>query len=78
MGFLKYSFVAILLLIFIGVTGLVVASTGIKSQPGYADMALPSWSESTTMVAVNVGPIGLKPVQWLVQQIIDRKNRNAD
>ncbi|MDG1904738.1 MAG: DUF4252 domain-containing protein [Arenicella sp.] len=78
MNFLKYTFVALLTLLFIGVTGLVVASTGIKSQPGYANLTLPSWSARNTIVAVNVGPIGFKPVQWLVQRIVEHSDKDLE
>ena len=78
MQFLKYIFVTLLALLFIGVTGYVVASSGIKSQSGYANLTLPGWSARSTIVAVNVGPIGFKPVQWLVQQIVEHSDTDLD
>lgn len=70
MNIIKAIVAIILTIVLIGVAGAVLATTGIKSQPGYADWTLPRWSLSDTRVVINVGPMGLKPVRWLIEKVV--------
>ncbi len=71
MNFLKYSFITLFTVLLIVGVIYVVASTGIKSQPGYAKFDLPSRPPSFSGIALNVGPLGVKPLQWVVKQIVN-------
>ncbi len=69
MNFLKYSFITLFAVLLIVGVIYAVASTGIKSQSGYAKFDLPSRPPSFSGIALNVGPLGVKPLQWVIKQI---------
>ena len=78
MDFLKYSFITLLSFIFVGSAGYLYAASGMKSKPGYADLTLPSWSTTNTALALNLGPKGLKPVQWAVNRAVRASNKDLE
>ena len=65
MKVLKVSLIVVVSLLLIGGAGYLYASSGIKSKPGYANLVTPRFN---TLLSVNVGPSGLKPVRWLLEQ----------
>jgi hypothetical protein len=78
MKVLKYSFVALLSFLLIGFAGYLIASTGIKSQPGYANLTLPGFFSTKTALSINVGPMGMKPVQWIVRRIVNASDETLE
>ena len=78
MKFFKFIFVTFFTIVLIGVASYVLATTGIKSKPGYANWVLPSWSLSDTRIAIKVGPVGVKSVRWIVEQIVLDSHADVD
>ena len=71
MNFLKYSFITFLALILVGSAGYILAASGMQSKPGYAELTLPGWSSTNTVVALNLGPRGLKPTRWMIERVLN-------
>ncbi|MFT4636615.1 MAG: hypothetical protein ACI9OI_002418 [Chitinophagales bacterium] len=70
MTFLKYSFITLLTIVLIGSVGYLLAAGGMQSKPGFAKLDLPSWLSTKTTLALDLGPRGLKPVQWTAKRVI--------
>ena len=70
---LKYTLVFVLSFVLLGMTSMLLASTGLKSQAGYAKLALPGWLERDTLVSVDMGPVGVKPVRWAISTALAAK-----
>jgi len=68
---LKISLIILVSLALVGGMGYLYASSGIKSKPGYEKAAMPQLESVDALFAVNVGPGGVKPVRWLLEQIAD-------
>lgn len=71
MKFFKYLFIAVITLGLIGGAGYLLASSGIKSNPGYVKLVLPSHSSASAQVAVDLGPNGVRPLRWFIQRVVD-------
>jgi len=78
MKFLKYSVITLLSIVLIGSAGYLLASSGIQSKPGYAKLTMPSWFSTDTIVAINLGPRGLKPVRWMIERAVSSSNDNLE
>ena len=78
MKILKYSAITLLTIALIGSAGYLFASSGLKSEPGYAKLSLPNWRSTNTIVVLNLGPKGLKPAQWMVRQVINGADEELD
>ena len=78
MKFLKYSVITLLSIVLIGSAGYLLASSGIQSKPGYAKLTMPSWFTTDTIVAINLGPRGLKPVRWMIERAVSSSNDNLE
>lgn len=70
MKFLKYTLIIIFTLFLIASAGYLLAASGIESKPGYAKLSTPSWFFTDNKIALNLGPIGLKPARWVAKRII--------
>lgn len=68
---LKISLIVITLLVLIGGEGYLYASNGIKSKLGYAQLTIPADESVNSVLSLNVGPNGVKPVRWLLEKIVD-------
>ncbi len=55
-------------LILIGGVSYIYASSGVKSQQGYIDLPAAPTGLADALVAVNLGPGGVKPLRWLIEQ----------
>jgi hypothetical protein len=62
----------------IGSGGYLLASSGMKSKPGYVKLTLPSWFLTDTKVALNLGPSGLKPVRWMINRFADPSDQTLE
>jgi hypothetical protein len=62
----------------LGSAGYLLASSGMQSKPGYAKLTLPSWLSTNTIVALNLGPTGLKPVRWMIQRVADGSHKELE
>jgi len=71
MKILKISLVLVILLLLIVGEGYLYASHGIKPQSGYAKFTLPKGESVNPLFSINVGPRGVKPVRWLLEQVAD-------
>ncbi|MEM7360873.1 MAG: DUF4252 domain-containing protein [Pseudomonadota bacterium] len=78
MKFFKYLFIAVITLGLIGGAGYLLASSGIKSNPGYVKLVLPSSNSASAQVAVDLGPNGVRPIRWFIQRIADDPERNLE
>ena len=78
MKFIRASFAVLFAIVLIAATGIIVATAGIQSQTGYADMDLPAWYNSDTKIILNIGPIGLKPVRWVIKRGLESSDRPLD
>ena len=78
MKFLNYSLITLLALILIGSAGYLLAAGGMQSKPGYAKLTLPSWLSTNTAVALNLGPRGLKPVQWMINRAVNASDQELE
>ncbi len=78
MKFLKYSLISLATLVLIGSAGYLFAASGIQSKPGYADLTMPGWMSTDTAIAVKLGPMGLKPVRWMVDRVANKPGREFD
>ena len=65
---LKIVLVVIGALVLIGGAGYLYASSGIKSKLGYADITPPRVASENALLAVNVGPGGVKPLRWAYEK----------
>ncbi len=72
---MKTFLLTIAALVAIGFAAYLIASTGIRSQAGYAQLTHPRGSISDLQISINVGPAGLKPVQWLVRKIAEHSDQ---
>lgn len=71
MKILRIVLIVVVSLTLIGGAGYLYASSGIKSKPGYADITTPSVDSENALVAVNVGPGGVKPLRWFFKQVVE-------
>lgn len=78
MNFLKYSVITLLTVVLIGSAGYLLASSGIQSKPGYAKLTMPSWFSTDTIVSINLGPRGLKPVRWMIERVVNSSNDDLE
>ncbi|MFT5655625.1 MAG: hypothetical protein ACI9XU_001346 [Arenicella sp.] len=62
----------------IGSAGYLLAASGMQSKPGYAKLTLPSWLATNTTLALNLGPRGLKPVQWIINRTVDGSEQDLE
>jgi hypothetical protein len=77
-NFLKYSFITLVTLLLVGSAGYLLAARGMQSKPGYAELTLPSWLSTNTIVAMNLGPTGLKPVRWMIKRVVDGSHKKLE
>ncbi len=71
MKVLKIVLIVIGSLVVIGGAGYLYASSGIKAKPGYADIPATGVDSQNALVALNVGPGGVKPLRWLFKQVAE-------
>jgi len=70
MNFLKYLFIALLILVLVSAAGCVIGSGDIKSKPGYAKLTTPNVLLTDTTLALNFGPRSLKSARWLIESVV--------
>ena len=78
MKFLKYTLISLLTIVLIGSTGYLLAASNIESKPGYAKLTMPSWFTTDTIVSLNLGPSGIKPVRWLINSAINASGNELE
>jgi len=71
MKILKISLIVLASLLLVGVAGYLYASSGIKSKPGYAALAISKGELGSVLFSINIGPSGIKPVRWLFDKFAD-------
>jgi hypothetical protein len=57
--------------------GYLYASSGIQAKPGYVKLDLPSLREAVPIISVKLGPRGLKPARWVMEQVIENAHGNT-
>ena len=75
---LKITLIIIASLLLIGGAGYLYASSGVKSKPGYAKFATPKGASVDTVLSLNIGPGGVGPARWLVEQIAEGSNHEHE
>jgi len=60
------------------VGGCMIASLGMKSKPGYADVELPDLSMKKMPISLSIGPYGLKPIHWIASPMIKSTLQDAE
>lgn len=78
MKIIKIISIAALSLILISGTGYLYASSGINSKQGYAQLAMPTGQSAHSLLSLNVGPNGVKPVRWLLKQVVHDSTYTSD
>jgi len=78
MKFLKCTLITFFTLFLIVSAGYLLASSSDESKPGYAKLSMPSWFFTDTKLALNLGPIGLKPTRWIAKRIIQEAEGDLD
>ncbi len=67
---LKICLITVASLLLIVGAGYLYASSGVKSKLGYAELALPKDENIRPLLAVNIGPGGVKPARWLADKVM--------
>ena len=78
MKILQTLFIIVLTVALLLGAGYLYASGGINAKPGYVKLDLPSYREASPIVSVKLGPGGIKPARWLMEQVIDGSDHNMD
>ena len=58
--------------------GYLYASSGIKAQPGYVKLELPSYGAAMPIISVKLGPGGIGPARWVLEQVVENSGHNSD
>ena len=69
--------VFIITVLVLNICGCYLASPGIKSHPGFADVSYPSGRNVDTDFKLTLGSWGLKPLKWVIQQDLAEKRLQA-
>lgn len=67
---LKIGLIVVTSLMLVVGAGYLYASNGIKSKPGYVKLATLKGESVSALLSVNLGPGGVKPVRWLLEQFV--------
>ncbi len=75
---LKVLLIIVVSMVLIGGAGYLYASSGIKSKPGYADIPSPDVGSQSALLSVKVGPGGVKPLRWIVEQYAENAGHKTE
>ena len=78
MSILRICLIAFVTILLVGTAGYLYASGGVKSKPGYAKLITPKGKSVDTILSLNIGPGGVGPVRWLVEQIADESEEEHE
>ena len=78
MKIIKIISIAVLSLVLITGTGYLYASSGINSKQGYAQLGMPTGQSVHSLLSLNLGPKGVKPVRWLLKQMVHDSTYTSD
>ncbi len=74
---LKIAVIVVSSLLLVGGAGYLYASSGIKSNAGYASLVKPVGSVDT-LLSLNVGPRGVQPARWLIDKFVQDSAAPSD
>lgn len=75
---LKITLIVVASLFILGGAGYLYASSGVKSQSGYAKLVAPRGESTNALVSLNIGPGGLAPARWLVEKVVEASDHEND
>ena len=78
MNFLKYTLITLLSIVLLAGAGYLLASSGVEKNPGYAKLTLPSRMSADTVLSLDLGPGGVKPLTWIIERALAASNKTLE